>query len=209
MQVWEGSFLPVSVIQAADRYGSEYNVFNILTPDIQLNKTAYAEYSPVFLSTAYTMMIMIAFALASSLVIHTAFHHGPRIYRAIVSVRTEADDIHLKLMRNYPEIPHWWFATVFAFCIVTGIIAIEVFHTGLPVWGYLLAVLVPLAYVVPAAFVYAMTGQLVAINLLVELIAGYLFQGEPIPTMVSLSSLQRSLQGRSAKCTVYRRWSNR
>jgi len=131
---------------------------------------------------------MLAFALSTALIVHTALHHGPRIYAAVLNTRTEADDIHMKLMRYYPEVPDWWFAAIFVMCFIFAVVAIEVFHTGLPVWGYLIAISIPLLYALPAAFIYAMTGQFVALNLLGELIPGYIFKGQPIPGMVSLRS---------------------
>ncbi|WVQ65163.1 OPT family small oligopeptide transporter [Kwoniella botswanensis] len=182
--VWEFAYLPVNVIQAADRFGSSYDIFNILTPDITLNTTAYAEYSPVYLSATFSMTFMLAFALATALLVHTALYHGPRIYRAIINVKTEADDIHMKLMKHYPEVPDWWFLALFAVVFTLAVTALEVYHTNLPVWGYIVAVMLPFVYIIPSAFIYAMTSQQPAINLLAELIPGYMFQGQPIPGML-------------------------
>jgi len=184
-QVWYTAFLPINVIQAADRFGTSYDIFNILTPDIQLNMTAYQAYSPIYLSASFNMTFMLAFALSTGILVHTALHHGPRIYRAIVNVKTEADDIHMKLMRQYPEVPDWWYLALFVTCFMLSVICIEVFKTGLPVWGYVISIILPFIYVIPAAFIYAMTAQTVAINLLAELIPGYIFMGKPIPGMVS------------------------
>jgi hypothetical protein len=180
--------MPISAIQVIDRFSSPFNVGNIINfEDFTLNTTAYAEYSPPYLSAAFSMTFMLAFALTSALVVHTTLHHGPRIYRAVVNVKTEADDVHAKLMRIYPEVPDWWFAILLGvFGIVFGIVSIEVYHTGLPVWGYFLSILIPAIYILPAAFIFAMTNQLIAINLISELIPGYLFPGRPIPCMVSV-----------------------
>lgn len=186
--MWHTAFLPISVIQAADRFGSTYDVFNILTPEITLNKTAYAEYSPIYLSASYCVTYMVAFALSTALLVHTALYHGPRIYRAILNIKTEADDIHYKLMKMYPEVPDWWFLALFAVVFVFAVVSIEVYHTELPVWGYLISVLLPFIYIIPTAFIYAMTSQQITINLLAELIPGYIFQGQPLPGMVCLSA---------------------
>ena len=37
----------------------------------------------------------------------------------------------------------------------------KVWHTGMPVWALLLSVLLPIIYVLPSGFIYAMTGQAV------------------------------------------------
>ncbi|WWC88117.1 OPT family small oligopeptide transporter [Kwoniella dendrophila CBS 6074] len=182
--VWEFAYLPVNVIQAADRFSSEYDIFNILTDDLRLNETAYALYSPVYLSATFSMTFMMAFALATGLLVHTALYHGPRIYRAMINVKTEADDIHMKLMKHYPEVPDWWFLALFAVVFTLAVTALEVYHTELPVWGYIVAIAIPFVYIIPSAFIYAMTSQQPAMNLLAELIPGYMFQGQPIPGML-------------------------
>lgn len=123
----------------------------------------------------------------TALIVHTALYHGPRIYRAIVNVKTEADDIHYKLMKMYPEVPDWWFLALLAVVFVFAVVSLEVYDTELPVWGYVISVLLPSIYIIPTAFIYAMTSQQVTINLLAELIPGYLFQGQPLPGMVRLS----------------------
>ena len=176
----------MNVNQAANRFGTAYDIFSILTPDIRLNETAYHEYSPLYLSATFSMTFILAFALSTAVLVHTALHHGPRIYRSIINIKTEADDIHMKLMRLYPEVPDWWYLALFGVCFVLSIVSIEVFHTGFPVWGYVLSILLPVVYLVPAAFIYAMTNQLIQINLLGELIPGYLFESQPLPGVVSL-----------------------
>lgn len=155
-----------------------------MTPDLQLNATAYGEYSPPYLPVTFAMTYLLSFALATALIVHTALHHGPRVWRAIRNVASEPDDIHMKLMRRYPEVPEWWFLALFAVTFLFAALAVQLWNTGLPIWGFLVAVLLAFVFVVPAAFVYAMTNQIVSLNLVAELIPGYLFPGQAIPGMV-------------------------
>ncbi len=37
----------------------------------------------------------------------------------------------------------------------------QVWHTGMPVWALILSVMLPVVYVLPSGFIYAMTGQAV------------------------------------------------
>lgn len=186
MQTWFTGYMPINVYASYDRFGQSYDVFSILNPDRSLNETAYAEYSPVYLSATYNMTYMVGFALTTSLIVHTLLFHGPRIYRTAINVKTEADDIHAKLIKRYPGVPNWWYISLMVvFGGIIGVVAIEVYDTGLPVWGYFLSMALACVYVLPAAFIFAMTSQLVAINLIAQLIPGYLFAGKPIPSMVS------------------------
>jgi hypothetical protein len=69
-------------------------------------------------------------------------------------------------MRNYPEVPDWWYGVAFVTFFACAIIAMEVWKTGVPVWALLLAVLLPVVYVLPSGFIYAMTGQSVGVTVL-------------------------------------------
>lgn len=79
----------------------------------------------------------------------------------------EADDIHAKLMRNYPEVPDWWYVISFCVFFSLAIVAVEVWNTGVPVWALLLSIILPIVYILPSGFIFAMTGQGVSFFLLV------------------------------------------
>ena len=100
-------------------------------------------------------------------------------------IRVEPDDIHAKLMRNYPEVPDWWYLVFFVGFFLMMVIVVEVrksrvsylvplfliclsqvWHTSVPVWALLLSVVLPVLYILPSGIIYAMTGQVVIIFLL-------------------------------------------
>lgn len=184
VQTWYSAYLPINVSDAVDRFGSPYDVFSILNPDLTLNTTAYTLYSPIYISASFSMTYILAFALTTALIVHTALWHGPRVYRGILNLKSEAPDIHFKLMKAYPEVPDYWYLGLFAIMMTFSIVAIEVWHTNLPVWGYFLAILLPIIYFLPTAFIFAMTSQIIAINLIAELVPGYALAGKPIAVMV-------------------------
>ena len=158
----------------------------VLNSDRTLNVEAYHQYSPVYLSASYAITYVAGFALTTTLIVHTILFHGPKIYRNLINIKTEADDVHAKLMKKYFAVPAWWyFAILFIFGGICAIVAIEVFDTGLPVWSYFIAIALPALYMIPTAIIFAMTAQPVSINLIAQLIPGLLFPGRPIATLVS------------------------
>jgi hypothetical protein len=167
-----------------DRFGSPYDVFAILGPDASLNKTAYELYSPIYISASFAMTYTLAFALTTALLVHTALWHGPRIYRGLLNLKSEAPDIHFKLMMAYPAVPNYWYLALLCIMITMSIVAIEIFKTGLPVWGWFVSILIPTIYFLPTAFIFAMTSQILAINLIAQVIPGYALAGKPIAVMV-------------------------
>jgi len=71
---------------------------------------------------------------------------------------------------------------VFFFCM--AIVAVEVWSTNVPVWALLLALLLPIIYILPAGFIYAMTGQPISLNILAQIIPGTLLPGNPLANML-------------------------
>lgn len=121
--------------------------------------TAYEEYSPLYLPATYAMTYLLAFTLSTCVIVHTLLYHGRTLLNGVKNLKIEKDDIHAKLMRSYPEVPDIWYSFAFVFFFCLAIVAAEVWHTGVPVWALLLSVALPVLYVLPSGFIFAMTGQ--------------------------------------------------
>ena len=72
------------------------------------------------------------------------------------------------------------FAVFFALAIVT----VELWDTSVPVWALLLSVALPIIYILPSGFIYAMTGQGINLNILAQIIPGTLIPGDPRANMI-------------------------
>jgi hypothetical protein len=119
-------------------------------------------------------------------------YHGPALLNGMKNVKIEDDDIHAKLMRAYPEVPDWWYAIIGVVFFGLSMATVLAWDTGMPVWGIPFSFLLPVVYTVPVAYVYAMTGQGIGINLISELIPGTLIAGKPLPNMVSRAGRAKS-----------------
>jgi hypothetical protein len=78
-------------------------------------------------------------------------------------------------MRVFREVPHWWYATLGILSVVLLSIAVESFPTELPIWGMLLGLLFSGILAIPITMIQAVTNQPIGLNVVSELIAGYLF----------------------------------
>jgi len=179
------AYLPISSSGAYDRMGQPYDVRQILAADGQtLDPVAYEAYSRINLSTTFHNAFWTGFATAGALLTHTLLYHGRAIVAGIRYGKVEEDDIHAKHMRVYGEAPLWWYLTVLVITFVLAAVYVEIYDTGLPVWGLLLSMLLPAIYILPTGFLYALTGQLFGLNLVSEFVAGYAFPGRTVPNMI-------------------------
>jgi OPT family oligopeptide transporter len=92
--------------------------------------------------------------------------------------------IHSRLMQVYPEVPHWWYAIIGLPPVVMLAVAIKIFHTKLPIWGLMIALLLSSLFAMPLAMIQAMTAQPIQLNVISEILAGYAFEGKPLANMI-------------------------
>ncbi|GAA5831598.1 hypothetical protein JCM3766R1_004947 [Sporobolomyces carnicolor] len=171
--------------QVFDRFGVPYNTSAVIdSTNLSLNETAYQSYSPLYLPITYATVYGLAFMLAVAVIVHTVLYHGRTMARQLRRARTEDHDVHVKLMRNYPEVPDWWYLIFVSVALALSIVTVVCFHTQTPAWALVVAVLVGFVYVLPAGIVFALTGTQISINLIVELIAGYAMPGRPLANMI-------------------------
>lgn len=93
-------------------------------------------------------------------------------------------DIHSRLMSAYPEVPHWWYAVLGIISFALAVVAIDVYGTQMPVWALLIALVMGFIFVLPIGFIFALSNQTVGLNVLGELVGGYLLPGRPVAVMI-------------------------
>ncbi|ANB15917.1 oligopeptide transporter OPT1 [Sugiyamaella lignohabitans] len=183
--IWFGHYLPMSSINTYDRFQGLYNVSRILTPETKIfDLQGYNNYSPIFLSTTYIISYGMSFASISSTITHMLLFDREDIMYYWRNSRNEPDDIHMRLMKRYKEVPDWWFAVCFVLFFVLAVVSVRAWDTGLPVWALVVALFIALGLLIPVAFIYALTNIQVGLNVMTEFIVGYLVPGRPIAMMM-------------------------
>ena len=177
--------MPIGGESTYDRFGKTYQVSKILdSTGRQFDLSKYAAYSAMYLPGPYAMVYLLAFALATALLVHTLLYHSRTLYNGFKRVQIEEDDVHAKLMRAYPEVPDSWYATICLIFFMAAIVTVEVWPTDMPVWALALSVVLPAIYMLPCGFIFAVTGQGSSLNLIAEIIPGVLLNGRPLANMV-------------------------
>jgi len=134
----------------------------------------------VSLSITYGVL----FAAITATFTHSLLYYGKYIWTLTRRPLSEHPDIHARLMSVYKEVPHWWYLMIFVTMFVFGVVVIEVWETDLPVWGFVLALLISFVYTLPLSVIVATTSQQLGLNVIAELIIGYALPGRPIAMML-------------------------
>ncbi|OAX33999.1 small oligopeptide transporter [Rhizopogon vinicolor AM-OR11-026] len=181
---WYSLYMPISSRFSYDNNQQTYDINRVMTSAGTLNVTAYQEYSPLFLPTAFAISYGLSFASITATIVHSFIHFRKQIwYQARRSIGEHAD-IHARLMSRYPQVPEWWYLTLFALMFVMGVISIEIWPTQMPVWAFVVALLIAFTYVIPCGMIQAITNQQIGLNVITELIIGYALPGKPVAMML-------------------------
>ncbi|KAI0250906.1 OPT oligopeptide transporter [Lactifluus subvellereus] len=182
--VWYSAYLPLISSHSFDNTGGIYNVSRVINADGSFNLQAYQAYSPVLLSVSWTMAYGLEFASITAILMQTLLYHSKQIWAQSHRSLSDQPDIHARLMSVYKEVPDWWYLSIFLTTFVFGVIVIEVWDTQLPVWAFMLALSISFTYTIPIGVVQAATSIQVELNVITELIIGYVLPGRPIAMMM-------------------------
>ncbi|KAF9624539.1 hypothetical protein IFM89_011713 [Coptis chinensis] len=188
---WTNSFdskkFPLFSSHLFDTTGKTYNLSRILDEEtFGFNQVGYDAYSKVHLSIFFLFSYCLSFAALSATISHVAFFHGGSIWKSWKQTRTMAHDqppdVHARLMRRYEQVPQWWFHTILVLMIALSLVACEGFNKQLqlPWWGLLLALGMALFFTLPIAILTSTTNQAPGLNVITEMVIGYLYPGRPL-----------------------------
>ncbi|GLB36767.1 putative oligopeptide transporter [Lyophyllum shimeji] len=181
---WFGLYMPISSRTSYDNQMQPYNVTRILKPDSTIDIEAYHAYSPLFISTTFAISYGLSFASITATLVHAFLYFRKQIWVQSRRALHEQPDIHARLMSRYPQVPEWWYLIVFLSMFVLGVISIEVWPTQMPVWAFVLALVIAFTYIIPIGMIQAITNQQIGLNVITELIIGYALPGRPVAMMM-------------------------
>jgi OPT family small oligopeptide transporter len=178
-------FLPISDSGSYDNTGGAYNVSRILTPDFTFDAEKYKSYSPLFLSTTFSLSYGLSFAGIIAVILHTVLFHGPDLYARFRAVNgTEEEDVHSRLMARFKPVPLWWYGVVTLIMIGMALGVTLGFTTHLSWWAFFISLVIAILWFVPLGIVKASTNIDIGLNVLTEFIIGYMQPGRPMAMML-------------------------
>lgn len=107
-------------------------------------------------------------------------------------------------MSRYPQVPEWWYLGIFLSMFTLGIISIEVWPSEMPVWAFVLALIIAFVYIIPIGMIQAITNLQVGLNVITELIIGSVESRSNI--IIFNISYRYALPGRPVAMMMFKTW---
>ncbi|KAE8659227.1 Oligopeptide transporter 4 [Hibiscus syriacus] len=118
LNLYNSKTFPIFSSDLFTAQGQLYNVSSIVNNKLELNVSEYEKLGSVHLSTFFAVTYGFGFATIASTVTHVALFYGREIYSRYRASSREKEDVHTRLMRNYKDIPSWWFYSLLAVSIL-------------------------------------------------------------------------------------------
>ncbi|KAI0669228.1 OPT oligopeptide transporter protein-domain-containing protein [Trametes maxima] len=145
---------------------------------------AYHMYSPLYLSITFVMCYGLSFLAISATLTHAAIHFYKPIMINLKRSLREQPDIHARLMSRYQQVPEWHYVAIFIVTFIFACVCIEVWPSGMTIWTLLVALIISLVYLVPIGMIQAVTNRQIGLNVITELIVGFMLPGKPVAMMM-------------------------
>lgn len=183
--LYEAKKFPIFSSHVFDDTGMPYNVSRVLNETtFDFNRQGYDEYSKINLSIFFVFAYGLSFATLAATLSHVALFHGRSIWEQTkASFQHKYGDVHTRIMqKNYDQVPQWWFYSILILVVALAMFACEGFgrQLQLPYWGVLLAMALALVFTLPIGVITATTNQSPGLNVITELIIGFMYPGRPL-----------------------------
>ncbi|KAM7523087.1 hypothetical protein LguiA_012989 [Lonicera macranthoides] len=178
---------PIFTDQLFTTTGQKYDITQILTPQFDLNTTAYDSYGNLYLSPLFALSIGSGFARFTATLVHVALFHGRDIWKqSRAGVKNVKLDVHAKLMKSYKEVPQWWFHMLLLGSIALSLLMSFVWKEDVQLqwWGMLFAFSLAWLFTLPIGIIQATTNQQPEYNIVAQFIIGYVLPGKPIANLL-------------------------
>ena len=139
---WGSKSLPFMSTRLLTEDGTKYPISKVFVGGV-LDKEALATYGIPVLSGTFAYSMFIANAAIGALIAHCFLFWGGDIKRAYQSARkgSYSDRHHTHMAKHYKETPWYWFVAVLVVSFVLGLITVTKENITLPVWAYIVSLL--------------------------------------------------------------------
>ncbi|KAH7889787.1 OPT oligopeptide transporter protein-domain-containing protein [Phlebopus sp. FC_14] len=168
--------------------GSTYDQSAILNSNNQLDPVKYAEVGPPYMTTTYAVSLLVSYASMGAAFSHILLWNWRELWDAFggfnfLKSGQDFDDVHFQKMKAYKEVPQWWYLTLFFVSLALAIGMAYVDINTLPWWSVIVFTIIAFILAVVLGFINAVTGFQLPTGGLVQVIAAFVHQQQPVQNM--------------------------
>ncbi|KAJ5645496.1 Oligopeptide transporter [Penicillium longicatenatum] len=169
--------------------GTTYPTLEVLTPEYHLNETAYQQYGPMYMGLQNVWATWFDYAKLPAAITWIATFGYVQIrnnLKKILGARKAAksspgNGIHHQyhdrlnvIQRQYKEIPLWWYCSLFLTALIILVTIIACGNLFIPIWTLFVGLASAAVFVVPFAWLYAISNYQLETGSFNELMYGYM-----------------------------------
>ncbi|KAH9606349.1 hypothetical protein KSS87_023339 [Heliosperma pusillum] len=182
LDLYSARTFPIFSSHLFTAHGRIYNITGIVNNHFELDKTEYEKQGQIHMSMFFALTYGFGFATIASTLTHVGLFYGREIYGRFRASYKGKEDIHTRLMRNYEDIPSWWFYLLLAVTIAISF-SLSIFlkdQVQIPWWALLFACAMAFIFTLPISIITATTNQTPGLNIITEYVMGIILPGRPI-----------------------------
>ncbi|XP_076899557.1 oligopeptide transporter 4-like [Bidens hawaiensis] len=182
LNVYHAKNFPIYSSDLFTDNGQLYDITQIVNDKFEIDYNQYAKQGHVNLSTFFALTYGFGFATIASTLTHVGLFYGKEIYERYKASTKGKTDVHTRLMKNYKDIPAWWFYVLLAITLMVSL-ALTIFmkhQVQMPFWGLIAAAVMAFVFTLPISIITATTNQTPGLNIITEYAMGLVYPGKPI-----------------------------
>ena len=181
--VWNSKSFPFMSTHIFSDSGKTYDQTAVFVDGV-LDKAKLAKYGYPNVAGTYAWGMLARNAAIGGLVAHVVLFWGKDVLRSIRQARDKTQpDRHWVAMQKYKEAPHWWYLALLVVSFSFGLVVVLTQHTTLPVYAYIVALLLGATVAPFSGILYALLGNGIATNNLTKMIGGVVAPGRPLANL--------------------------
>ncbi|CAJ2678238.1 unnamed protein product [Trifolium pratense] len=159
-----------------------YNISAIVNDKFEIDLAKYHDQGRINMSMFFALTYGFGFATIASTITHVVCFYGSEIMERYRASTKGKEDIHTKLMKNYKDIPSWWFYLLLGVTLVASLMMCIFLNDQIqmPWWGLVFASALAFIFTLPISIITATTNQTPGLNIITEYIFGLIYTGRPI-----------------------------
>ncbi|KAF8860940.1 OPT superfamily oligopeptide transporter [Acephala macrosclerotiorum] len=181
---WGAKSLPFMSTRLLSSDGSKYPIAKVFVGG-KLDHAALATYGIPSLSGSFAYAMFMANAAIGALITHCVIFWGGDISRTFKNANkgVYGDRHHAHMAKHYKETPWLWYIAVLVFSFVLGLVVVIKENITLPVWAYIVALLLGIFIAPFSTILYSRYGNGIATNNLSKMLAGLMIPERPVGNM--------------------------